>query len=75
MRSTYHTEHPFSFLKEEPVVAGFITVREGCVKDPLVLETIFRFHSLLLIFAQGSTLPRLTAVKTVDFGITREGMV
>jgi len=70
-----NAEHAFSFLKEEPVVAGFITVRESCVKNPVVLEAIFGFHSLLLIFAQGSTFLQLTTVKTMDFGTNREGVV
>lgn len=60
-------------MKLEPVVAGCVTLREDCVKDPLVLEKIFRFDLLLLIFAQGSTLLCLTVVKTVDFSINREG--
>ena len=73
MFAAYNAEHSFSALKEEPVIAGFFTVGKGCIRDPLMLETISPFHSLLIFFTHGNAFACLAAVKAVDFSISREG--
>ena len=45
MFSAYNAKNVFSFLKEESMIAGFFTLGKGCIRDPLMLETIFPFHS------------------------------
>ena len=72
MFSAYDAEHSTSFLKEEPMIAGFFTVGKGIVGDPLMLEAIFSFHSLLIFFTQSNTFVCSAAVKAVDFSISRE---
>ena len=67
MFSAYDAEHSFSFLKEEPMIAVFFTVGKGIVGDPLMLEAIFSFHSLLIFFTQSNPFVCLAAVKAVDF--------
>ena len=55
------------------MIACFFTVEKGCIRDPLMLETIFLFHSLLIFFTHDNAFVCLAAVKAVDFSISREG--
>ena len=55
------------------MIAGFFTVGKGCIRDLLMLETIFPFHSLLIFFTHGNAFVCLAAVKAVDFSISMEG--
>ena len=46
---------PFPSWKRSRWYLFFFTVGKGCVGDPLMLQAIFSFHALLILFTQSNT--------------------